>query len=155
MKNIIIKSVGKKGKGVFSLKNFQPGQTILRLKHNKIVSKEIVSKLSYHYQNHMGYVGKGKYAIYKSPEKYINHSCDPNVYFKHINTFSEKVIAIKPIKSGEEIVSDYTIDSVDDWRMKCQCGSRNCRKNVSGLFSSLDKNTQKKYFEYAPKWNKT
>ena len=151
---IVVRSAGKKGKGVFSLKDFSPGQTILKLKHNKIVSSEVVSKLSYHYQNHMGYVGKGRYAIYKSPEKYINHSCEPNAYFKHINSFRENVVAIKPIKKDEEIVADYTLDSVDDWKMKCQCGAENCRKTVSGLFSSLNKATQKKYIPYAPAWNK-
>jgi len=154
MKTISVKTVGKKGKGVFSLKNFKPGQTILKLKHNKIVSREVVSKLSYHYQNHMGYVGNGKYAIYKSPEKYINHSCEPNAYFKHINSFRENVIGIKPIKKGEEIVCDYTIDSVDDWKMKCQCESENCRKIVRGVFKSLSKQLQIKYLPYAPKWNR-
>ena len=102
----------------------------------------------------MGYVGRGKYAIMKSPEKYINHSCEPNAYFKHINSFRENVVAIRPIKKEEEIVCDYTIDSADDWRMKCQCGSKECRKVVSGLFSKLPKNMQKKYLPYAPEWNR-
>ncbi len=151
---IVVKRVGKRGKGAFSLKDFKPGQTLLKIKHNKIVSRDVVPKLSYHYQNHMGYVGDGKYAIYKSPEKYINHSCDPNVYFKHLSKFRENVIAIKEIKAGDEIVADYTIDSIDDWKMRCHCGSESCRKVVSGIFKSLNKQLQTKYFQYTPKWNK-
>lgn len=154
--NIIIKKIGKKGRGVFASKNFKKNEIMLKIKHKKLLSDKEASKVSYHYQNHMSYVGNGKYAIMGIPERYINHSCDPNAYFKHVDSKNELLIAIKPIKKGQEIVCDYTIDSnpEDKWWMKCVCKSKNCRRIIKANFKSLDKKLQKKYLKYAPSWNK-
>ena len=154
--NIVIKNIGKKGKGVFAGKNFRKGETILKIKHNNLLSEKEASSVSYHYQNHMSYVGSNKYSIMKSPERYINHSCDPNSYFKHANIYNEQLISIKPIKKGQEITCDYTIDSnpADIWMMKCRCGSKNCRKIIKPGFKKLKGKIQKGYIKYAPPWNK-
>lgn len=152
--DIIVKRVGKKGRGIFANRDFKKGELILNIIHKKIISYKQADKLSNYYNNHMSYVGNNKYAIMYSPEKYVNHSCDPNAYFKHINTKNEKIIAMKPIKKGKEIVVDYTIDANDNWWMHCKCGSKNCRGLVTGKFEKLDRNLQKKYLKYAPPWNK-
>lgn len=77
---------------------------------------------------------------------YINHSCDPNAgMFDSIT-----IIAIKPIKIGEEILCDYAFwEGREDWVMKsdCICGSENCRKVINGKYW---KNIQQSdtHFEY-------
>ena len=99
--------------------------------------------------DHAGTIGKGKYLIFGYPERCINHSCDPNVF-----EYKRKVIAMRNIKNGEEITFDYSICSIDDWRMKCHCGSQNCRKTVRGNFFKLPQKLQIEYLPYLDEWFK-
>lgn len=67
---------------------------------------------------------------------YWNHSCDPNSYFKNINT----IVALKDIEKGEELTYDYcTTDSFVfpsefdiymPYINKCNCNSNICRGKV-------------------------
>lgn len=54
---------------------------------------------------------------------------------------------MRAIKKGEETVFDYAMNNIDNWTMKCNCGSKNCRKIVSN-FNALNDKTKKKYQEY-------
>lgn len=61
--------------------------------------------------------------------KYINHSCNPNTKITKDRVF----VALRDIKSGEEITFDY--DTTEDEIAKkftCLCGSSNCRGEVVG-----------------------
>ncbi len=153
--NLTIKNTAKKGKGVFATRNFKKESTLLHVNlsgSNRIISKKDINKLSLKDRSHLDYMGKGKYAIDYSIFSYINHSCNPNSYVKYINLKDKCVIAIKDIKKGEEITYDYSIDAVDNWKMKCNCGSVNCRKIIYGNFSRLPRKLQNKYFQYLPAW---
>lgn len=148
MSNVIVKKAGKKNKGVFSLKNFKENEVVLEIK-GKIINREQMLASSRYIQDHIYTIGRNKYLIASYPDKYINHSCNPNVYEKNM-----KVLAMRNIKKGEELCFDYSINSVDDWWMRCYCGSRNCRKIVKGNFFILPLNLQKKYLEYIDDWFK-
>lgn len=65
------------------------------------------------------------------PGYFINHSCDPNVWFR--DSFS--LIARRPIGAGDEVTLDYALmesepSFVAAWR--CRCGSFRCRGVVTG-----------------------
>jgi len=62
--------------------------------------------------------------------------------------------AIKNIKKGEEICTDYSISGFDKWEMKCHCGSSNCRKIIYGDFKKLPAKLRSKYSKYLEKWYK-
>ena len=47
------------------------------------------------------------------PERYINHSCDPNTYVKTINGVRE-VIALRPIAPGEDMTLRFVIFDGND-----------------------------------------
>jgi D-alanine-D-alanine ligase len=56
-----------------------------------------------------------------------NHSCEPNTQYEGLN-----VVAIKPIKEGEELTLDYA--TFLDGEMEsfvCNCGSVNCKKIIT------------------------
>ncbi len=75
-------------------------------------------------------------------DDYINHSCNPN---SGLIIKNEKVnlIAIKNIKNGKEITYDYsTTINEDNWKMRCNCGSKICRKIIKD-FKYLPKNIKK------------
>ncbi|MBW4673578.1 MAG: SET domain-containing protein-lysine N-methyltransferase [Desmonostoc geniculatum HA4340-LM1] len=62
--------------------------------------------------------------------QYINHSCDPNVFF---DTKAQEVRVIKPIEIGEEVTFFYPST---EWSMsqafKCLCKSENCINKIQG-----------------------
>ena len=63
-----------------------------------------------------------------SPDDFLNHSCDPNLWLKDAVT----LIARRNIKKDEEITADYgTRVSRKNWVMKCSCGAKKCRKIIT------------------------
>lgn len=80
---------------------------------------------------------------------YANHSCDPNAGV--IKTPTRLLLrAIRPIAAGEEVTHDYsTLLGADDvWSMKCNCGSRRCRKTVHS-FAKLPLRVLRRYVALA------
>ena len=147
--NIVVKKIPGKGKGVFALRDFKKGE-IIGTSKGTIISINEALKMSNYALNHMSATGKNKFLLMKSPEKFINHSCNPNVY-----EYQRKVISIKKIRKSDEITFDYSMNGVtgiDDWKMKCKCKSANCRKVVYGEFFRLPKKLQKKNIIHLDKW---
>ena len=59
----------------------------------------------------------------------LNHSCDPNVGVRGQITF----VAMRDIAPGAELTIDYAmIDGDPAERMPCACGTRDCRRVVTG-----------------------
>jgi SET domain-containing protein len=57
--------------------------------------------------------------------RYINHSCDPNTFFRCTPERAE-VYALRAIRKGEELTCDYG-ESQHEGTLRCRCGARNCR----------------------------
>jgi SET domain-containing protein len=74
--------------------------------------------------------------------QYINHSCDPNVFF---DTSSMTLIALKSIEIGEELCFFYPST---EWEMiqpfKCHCKSVDCLGQIQGA-KFLSKEQKAKY----------
>ncbi len=76
---------------------------------------------------------------------YNNHSCSPNCGMRGDIVF----VAINNIKKGEELVVDYAFIDNEDYRFRCNCGSADCRKIITGFdwqIESVQKKYNKKYF---------
>jgi SET domain-containing protein len=64
-----------------------------------------------------------------SIEWYFDHSCEGNVGFNLNGDF----IAIEKIAKGTELTYDYGIaESNPRFRMRCKCGSKTCRRIITG-----------------------
>jgi hypothetical protein len=62
-------------------------------------------------------------------ENFVNHSCDGNAWF----IGDDKLVACRKIKKGEEIAYDYALtESSKFFKLNCLCGSKNCRKIITG-----------------------
>ena len=153
---IIIKNIGRKGKGVFAAKNFKKGDIILHslYKNQKVYTKSDLIKLPIKKRDRANYIGDGKYVIDLSLIGMVNHSCNPNSYVRYKTMMNKDLIALRNIKRGEEICCYYAIDSIGNWKMRCYCKNRNCRKYVYGNYFKLPNELQKKYWKYVPKWKK-
>lgn len=75
----------------------------------------------------------------------INHSCNPNAGIKG----QILLVAIRDIDKNEEITFDYAMEMFGEPKLtlKCNCGSINCRKNVTSEDWKIPK-LQEKYKGY-------
>ena len=119
---------------LFSLRSYKPGDVISGLSAGTISAEPTYLTIQ---------VGTRKH-ITMDPEflQYINHSCDPNVFF---DTTAMLVIALKEIKPEEEMTFFYPSS---EWKMTqtfhCYCGCGHCLGEIKGA-AYLSKETQEKY----------
>ncbi|NQV08412.1 SET domain-containing protein-lysine N-methyltransferase [Candidatus Woesearchaeota archaeon] len=152
MENVEVKDAGKKGKGIFALKDIKKSEQILYFT-GKVVEVGNESKYPEHIREHWHPIDKkGDKTVYvlpKSPWMYMNHSCEPNARVKN----DRYLIAIRDIKKGEEINIDYSTLFLEGWEMKCECGSKNCRKVIS-TFDKLSPKNQERLKDYVSSYVK-
>ncbi|MGB3478173.1 MAG: GNAT family N-acetyltransferase [bacterium] len=150
--NVVVKKSKIHGKGVFAAADFKKGEPILDVDDSHIVTD--TSKLTKkNYDFDLDFLANGKIIWMQPPEKYINHSCDPNVYFKTISGI-RKVYAMRDISKCDEFTCDYTINGWGDATFECNCGSENCRKIWCADFFKLSMSIQRKYLPYLEDWFK-
>lgn len=158
-RDVIVKVACGKGKGLFANRDFEKGEIILFHDLTNIKKKYTLKEMeeSGIDSEHWEYVGRGKYVLDYSLASYVNHSCDPNAYVEFKTLCRRYLIALKPIRKGEEITVDYTLSAVDQidnetWVLDCKCGSKKCRKKVTGDFFKLPRKIQREKLPYLPTW---
>lgn len=107
---------------LFALRSFHPGEMIAEFWAGTIAAEPTYLTVQ---------VDIGKH-ITLQPEflQYINHSCEPNVFF---DTSLMKVVALKEIREGDEMTFFYPST---EWQMTqsfhCYCGSPHCLGDIKG-----------------------
>lgn len=153
MKTIEVKKTDKKGYGVYALKEFKKGDTILFI-GGIVWEREDTINYPHEFNPKWNPIGRRENMIqflYSKDEWiYINHHCNSNCGL--IN--DRELVAKKDIKIGEEITQDYsTLDieaingSAKELEMKCQCGYEKCRKIIT-TFDRLPKEKQDELYPY-------
>jgi len=107
MNDVIIGKGNLAGKGVYAGRNFNKGEVVIQYQLKPITEEEYEKlpkseRLFIH--NHWGTI-----YLYSEPERYVNHSENPNTYQDLINKCD---IALRDIKKGEEITGDATKDDI-------------------------------------------
>jgi hypothetical protein len=97
------------------------------------------------HERELDYLADGKIVIMQAPERYINHSCDPNSHVKTVSGI-RKVFAMRDLQKGEEIVGDYSINGYNEGTFKCHCGSKDCRVIYRGSYSNFPRHSRKNIF---------
>ena len=109
-------------KAFFAQRVYQPGDVVIEFSARQVLSEPNYLTVQVDVDKH----------ILLSPEhlQYINHSCDPNVFF---DTHTMKIVALKPIAEGDEMTFFYPST---EWHMAqpftCFCGSSKCLREISG-----------------------
>ena len=116
--HVIVKNSKIDGKGVFVNKDFKKGEIVLKWNPIKLKKKEIKK-----YPKKYIIVIDYEYFLMRAPERYVNHSFEPNAQ-TGIDNLCDR--AIRKIKKGEEITVEYGEDDFSD-SVKCNCGSKNCK----------------------------
>lgn len=107
MNDVIVGKGKLQGKGVFAKRNFKKGEVVIRYNLKKL-TKEEFNKLS-ESEKLFTHTHWGVIYLYSIPERYVNHSSNPNTRADLKNRCD---VAIRDIKKGEEITTDDTKDDI-------------------------------------------
>lgn len=134
------------GKGIFAKENIKKGEIVFIkgghiLTRDEIFSSGVIN--SYFPISDEYYLGATNKDEEDQIKLYQNHSCNPNVGLHGEITF----IAMRDIEKDEELTVDYAFIDNEDYSFECTCGSKNCRKTITG-FDWKIKELQDKYYEY-------
>jgi uncharacterized protein len=147
---LTVKAV-RNGLGIVALRSFRQNALICKI-NGKIVSATTVWRYwetdprlaencfrysAERYLNPDGEIGQ-----------YANHSCRPNAGIVKTGR-GLWLKAIAPIAPGDEVTHDYsTLLGTDDiWKMRCNCGTANCRRWVRHI-GTLPASVTSKYRRY-------
>jgi hypothetical protein len=157
MKKYEIRSAGKKGQGLFATKDIKKGEIVIDSKDAKKQKTYSATEIIKNYSdnNHVSYVGRGRYIVDTEPGSYMNHACNPNIVIKNYSMKKCDYIALRDINPGEELTHDYGVSALESfgktiWVLDCKCGSKNCRKKIPSDFFKQPKEVQRNFYRYLP-----
>jgi len=150
--NITLMESPIQGIGVFAVVDIPKGHPILKIDDTRVVTPDNpLLESQDEYERHCDYLASGKVVLMRSPERHINHSCDPNTFVKTIGGV-RYVFALCDIAAGEEITYDYCINGSGDTLWQCNCGSPSCRKEIHSDFFHLPRELQLEYLPLLDDW---
>lgn len=134
------------GQGVFAIKPIAKGELIASF-DGQILDDDF-EDWTPDLLNHAIQIGPTTWRDSDGIARLINHSCQPNCGIKN----RIDIVAMRMIEKGEEITWDYEMTEMNDWwRMKCRCGSVDCRKKI-GNFRNMPKKVRARYKGYISSW---
>jgi len=138
------------GQGVFAKKAFLKGDLVLEIDDSASVldRERLTPEQEVFIDVFFTVEGKQKITEMKSPEKFINHSCDPNTYvLTDMERGVRQVWALRNIPIGGELTWDYAINIWEEWigPVPCNCGAANCRRTIRGNYFTLPREIQRRY----------
>lgn len=128
MSDLIVKESKIHGKGVFANRDFKKGEVVMKYNLKKLTREEFeeLPESEKQFTSQEGDI----IWLFHSPERYVNHSCESNTN----PSLKDKCdVAIRDIKKGEEILNDYSKDNIPGLNMKCNCGSKSCKKMIKNV----------------------
>ncbi|MBI5466977.1 MAG: SET domain-containing protein [Candidatus Kerfeldbacteria bacterium] len=105
MNDVVVKKSKIHGRGVFAKRQFRRGEVVMQWDVAQRVTKKQLVTLTPKDKTYLNRDAHGHLILLKSPERYVNHSSRPNTRVK-----GAADVAIRTIKTGEEITSDYTLE---------------------------------------------
>ena len=145
-KKVFVKEGLKFGKAVFAKERVLKGEVVAEFDgeiypwHDKRWNDELY--------DHCIQFEEGQWRDSKGLARWINHSCNPNCGIKDFF----KVVAMRDIEADEEITWDYEMTEKHPWwRMKCECGTSDCRKEI-GNYENMPQQVREKYKGYISEW---
>jgi hypothetical protein len=140
------------GFGAFATRAFSTGDTVHLIDDSRVVddAHPLRPELG-EWPHHQDYLADGRVVLMPSPERYINSSCDPNCWV-HTRDGVRHVLALRPIREGDEVTCDYLINCHGGDRWRCACGARNCRGLMPASFFDLPLSEQRRLSPLLDSW---
>ena len=138
---VFIKDSSIQGRGLFARRDFKKGEIVLGWSpSNKYLSEVEIKGLSGG-ENHYIALYNNRYLLIAEPERFMNHSCNPNTETRENGVD----YALRDIEVGEEITGDYEKEGTL-LGFSCNCGSLNCRGAIRGSLSNPSSNITHSHF---------
>lgn len=122
------------GFGVFATEDIPPRRKVIEYTGERVSAGEVAARLAARLRGsgpprvdifHVNRSWSIDPSAGGSGAELVNHSCDPNLFARtirgHVYYFS-----LRRINAGEELLVDYLLPP-DTYRLRCRCGSPNCR----------------------------
>jgi SET domain-containing protein len=115
------------GKGLFTAQAIKKGTRILQYIGEKITKAESAKRLAqgnvyvFAFNDYWDIDGR----VLRNKARYINHSCDPNCEV-HMTSRTIWIVALRDIKTGEELTFNYGYELDDEMAQPCTCGAKHC-----------------------------
>jgi uncharacterized protein len=138
------------GQGVFAKRAFLKGDMVLEIDDSDPVldRAKLTPEQEIFIDVFVTVDGTQKVTRMKSPERFINHSCEPNTYVRtDMSSGVRRIWALRNLRRGEELTWDYALNIWEEWigPVPCHCGAENCRRIIQGNYFTLPKGIQRRY----------
>jgi len=123
--NIELRTTPGKGEGIFALKAFIPGETVLV---GVLESKAVEN------HSHASQLGEYEFGFHGGLTSKFNHSCDPNCGIRLNSSGGHDFVAMRTIAPHEEATFDYAMRNykIEHFHASCTCGEQICRGSITG-----------------------
>jgi SET domain-containing protein len=151
MANVEVRPSSIAGLGVFAAEPIRGGQQIRSVNVvREITAESPLQEDRGESLDHCSYPD-GKVVLWGSPDRHVNHSCDPNAWIAY-ERGGCYLVARRDIVVGEEVTCDYNINIADGTGWPCSCGAARCRGRVAGDFFRLPTEWQREYRPLLAAW---
>lgn len=138
------------GRGVFANQPVPKGELVLEIDDSEPVLDrgQLSPEQAIFIDVFVAVDGTQKTTWMKSPERFINHSCEPNTYVRtDMRSGVRRTWALKNIRMGEELTWDYALNIWEEWirPVACHCGAESCLGMIRGNYFTLPKEIQRRY----------
>ena len=142
-------SSGIGGRGVFAARAFAAGERVRDVR----IAREVTESepLGPDEDPQHAFLSDGRYLLVGAPDRYLNHSCDPNAYLRYVGDRIE-LVARRAIAAGAEITLDYLINNSGGDTWPCHCGAPRCRGRTAKSFFHLPDEVQREYRPLLADW---
>ena len=129
----IVRDSIKGGKGFFAIEDIAKDE-VVAIKNGHVVQTKEAYELDKSIGDFSLQISDDFYICPKTKDEiedvviYINHSCNPNIGMDGQISY----VAMRDIHAGEELCLDYAMAITSEYKLKCCCGSTNCRGWISG-----------------------
>jgi hypothetical protein len=132
------------GLGVFVLEPVAEGECIRTFEiEREVTADSPVRPEDGEHPDHCVFTA-GRLWLVAKPERYVNHSCDPNAYLRVEGNVTE-IVARRDIAAGCELTFDYLINNAGGNSWPCSCGAERCRGETGISFFTLPEEIQREY----------
>lgn len=141
------------GTGLFVGQAVAAGQGIFPIDDGQLITSERpLRPEAGEWEYHCDMIAGGQVVLLTGPERFINHCCDPNAYCRIIDG-RRWVVARRAIHAGQEITTDYCVNSaIPDFTWDCHCGAARCRRVGACDFFLLPRHFQEEYLPLLDTW---
>lgn len=139
------------GLGVFTLEPLREGDVVREFKIEREVTADAPLDSDKGERPEHAFLANGRHWLVGVPDRYFNHSCDPNVWMR----YSDKgihVVARRDIDADDELTVDYLINNEGGDSWECRCGAARCRGKTSVSFFTLPEDIQREYAPLLAPW---